>query len=355
MSSKRDYYEILGVPREATQEYIRKAFRRLAFKYHPDRNAHYEATEKFKEISEAYEILGNPERRANYDHFEHKRWVNRSFEDMGDIVSDLGEAFEAFFSSTDKVRRRTPQRGTDLHRGIAISFEESIFGCEKEVEITRSEHCTVCHGLGYEPGNEPVTCSDCNGTGQVKRVHQNIFGRFTNIVTCERCQGEGRIVITQCPRCHGTGKESFQKKINVKIAPGTEDGAQMRISGEGEVGSSGGSRGNLYIKLSISPHHIFRREGIDITCELSLSFPQAALGDKLEVPTIEGKTLLQIPPGTQTGELFRLAGLGVPHSAGRGDQVVRVKIVTPKNLSEEQRKVFGKLAKLLEESNDDKE
>ena len=353
MRIKRDYYEILGVPRDATEEYIKKSFRRLAFRYHPDRNSEHSAAEKFKEINEAYEVLSDPMRRAQHDRFERKdtSWIDSSFDDIGNLVGNLGGAFEAFFGSTVARKRKTPRRGADLHHTLKISFEESVFGCAKDVEIVRSEYCPTCRGLGHEPGNDPVTCPDCNGLGKSKRVQQSVFGRFVNTTPCERCHGQGSMIVQRCPDCHGTGRESLRKRIAVKVTPGTEDGTQMQLNGQGEVGASGGSRGNLHIKFSVSPHHLFQREGDDITYELPLSFPQAALGDEVEIPTLKGNITLQIPPGTQTGEVLRLTGQGVPRSNGadRGDQVVRIKVVTPQSLSKEQRRLLTELADLLGE------
>lgn len=352
MTIKRDYYEVLGVPRDATREYIRRTFRRLAFRYHPDRNPDNGAAEKFKEISEAYEVLSDPVRRASYDHLDQRRtgWFDQSFEDIGEFVSDLGEVFETFFGGLGATERRTPQRGADLHHNIKVSFEESVFGCEKEIDISRAEHCPTCRGMGYEPGTEPVTCLNCNGTGKVKRMQQSVFGCFVNVVACDRCHGQGNVIVHRCSRCGGTGEETRQKRISLRIAPGIENGAQMRLDGEGAVGTFGGPRGNVYINISVSPHHSFRRDGDDIAYELPLSFPLAALGGEIAVPTLEGSDTIQIPPGTQTGEVFRLTGKGVPHArrSGRGDQVVRVKVITPQNLTREQRRLFSKLAEMLE-------
>jgi len=348
MAPRKDYYQVLGVSRDATSEEIKKAFRKLAFQYHPDHNHQEGAAERFKEISEAYQVLSDAEKRANYDHLEHLG-NGRGFEGFDDFVSGLGDTFEAFFAGTTKVRKRVPQRGANLHYKATISFEQAVLGCEKEIEILRTEDCSLCHGLGSEPGNQPLKCPNCNGTGEVRRVHQSIFGRFVNRAICERCHGEGSIIVQPCNQCQGTGKERKHRKITVKIPAGVEDSSQIRLSGEGEAGMWGGSAGNLYIILSMKEHEFFKRDGNNILYELPINFAQAALGDEVEVPTIGGKAIFKIAPGTQTGEVFRLKRKGIPylHRSGVGDQLIKVRVVTPERLDEEQRKLFLELAKSL--------
>jgi len=350
---KRDFYEVLGVDRNAADEEIKRAFRRLAFQYHPDRNREDGAEEKFKEINEAYEVLSNPEKRAAYDRFGHggaEGFFGRDFEDF--TFGGFGDIFDAFFSGVTTATRQAPQRGADLHYKATITFEETAFGCEKEINISRIENCSLCHGIGSKPGTEPSRCPSCKGTGQVRRVQQSIFGRFINVATCNQCHGEGRIITEPCPQCRGTGKEKCQHSISVKIPAGVSDGSQIHFNGKGNAGERGGSPGNLYITLSVLPHQFFNRENDDVLYELPINFAQAALGDEVEVPTLYGETKLKIPAGTQTGKAFRLKGKGIPHlnRGGRGDQIITAVIVTPESLSKEQRQLFQELAKSFKSS-----
>jgi len=354
MPTKRDYYEVLGIDRNATDEEIKRAFRKLAFKYHPDHNHGDRAEERFKEINEAYEVLSDPDKRAAYNRFGHggaeSIW-GRGFE--GFDFGGFGDIFDAFFGGATTAARQAPQRGADLHCGITITFEEAAFGCEKEIDISRTENCSLCYGVGSKPGSQPSRCPNCNGTGQVHRVQQSIFGRFTNITTCGRCHGEGRIITEPCPQCRGTGKEKRQRSIRVKIPAGVDDGSQIRLSGEGETGIRGGSSGNLYIILSIEQHEFFTRDGDNILYELPINFAQAALGAEVEVPTLDGKTKLKVPAGSQTGTVFRLKAQGVPHlhRSGRGDQLVVLIVVTPDSLTKQQRQLFQELASSLSSAN----
>lgn len=345
---KRDYYEVLGVPRNATEEEIKRAFRRLAFQHHPDHNHEDGAAEKFKEINEAYQILIDPEKRARYDRFGPIGIEGQGFEGFGDF-SGLGDIFEAFFGGSTTSTRRKAQRAADLSHNLTLSFEEAVLGCEKEIEVVRTENCSLCYGKGSKPGSQPSRCPNCNGTGQVRRVYQSIFGRFANMTTCEYCYGEGKVITQPCPRCRGTGRERRQRRIVVKIPAGVEDNSQIRLTGEGDMGMWGGPPGNLYLLLSVQEHKWFRREGDDILYELTINFAQAALGDEVEVPTLEGKAKVRIPPGTQTDQTFRLKGKGVPHlhRNGRGDQLVKVRLITPQSLDEHQRKLFQELEKTL--------
>jgi len=354
MPTKRDYYEILGVDRNATDEEIKRAFRKLAFKYHPDHNHKDGAEDRFKEVNEAYEVLSDSDKRAAYDRFGHggaeSIW-GRGFE--GFDFGGFGDIFDAFFGGATTAARQAPQRGADLHFGITITFEEAAFGCEREINILRTENCSLCSGVGSKPGSQPSRCPNCNGTGQVRRVQQSIFGRFTNITTCGRCHGEGRIITDPCPQCRGTGKEKRQRSIRVKIPAGVDDGSQIRLSGEGETGIRGGSSGSLYITLSIEQHEFFTRDGDNILYELPINFAQAALGAEVEVPTLDGKTKLKVPAGSQTGTVFRLKAQGVPHlhRSGRGDQLVVLIVVTPDSLTKQQRQLFQELASSLSSAN----
>ena len=344
MASKRDYYEVLSVPRGAGQAEIKRAFRRLAMQYHPDRNRDEGAEERFKEINEAHEVLSDPERRAAYDRFGHagaEGAFARAFDGFGDI-------FDAFFGAS-ATRQRTPERGADLRLGLAISFEEAVFGCEKEIEMERTELCSACQGLRAEPGTDVERCPSCGGSGEVRRVQRSIFGQFVNIAPCGRCGGEGRVVGQPCRRCRGTGREKAGRRLKVSIPAGVESGSQMRLSGEGEMGRYGGPRGNLYVLLRVQDHALFRRDEYDIIYDLPVNFAQAALGDEVEVPTLDGPRPVRIPPATQSGELFSLRGLGVPHlrGSGRGDMLIRVQVVTPTRLSEEQKRLLLKLSESL--------
>ena len=351
MAAKRDYYEILGIDRNATDEKIKGAFRKLAFKYHPDRNGDDGAEEKFKEISEAYEILSNPDKRATYDRFGHgarEELFGGGFE--GFNFGGFGDIFDAFFGRTTTTTRQAPQRGADLHYRTTITFEEAAFGIAKELSISRTEHCSICQGNGYQPDKPPIQCSNCNGNGQVHRVQQSIFGRFTNIATCPQCHGDGRIINDPCPQCQGTGREKRQRNIQVIIPAGIEDGTQLHLNGEGNAGIKGGSPGNFYLILSVKQHEFFKREGANVIYELPISLTQAALGDEIEVPSLKGKERLKIPTGSQTGEVLRLKNKGIPHLHGRGqgDQLVRLLLVTPKSLTKEQRRLLEELSKSLD-------
>jgi molecular chaperone DnaJ len=349
MPTKRDYYETLGIDRDATNEEIKKSFRKLAFKYHPDHNHEAQAEDKFKEVNEAYEVLSDPDKRAAYDRFGHsgsQGFFGQGFEGFGDI-------FDAFFGGTATDARQAPQRGTDLYCGITITLEEAAFGCQKEINISRTEHCSLCHGTGYKPGSQPTRCPNCNGSGQVHRVQQSIFGRFTTNTTCPQCHGEGRIITEPCPQCRGTGREKHRCTIPVEIPAGVNNGSQIRLRGEGEAGRRGGSSGDLYITLSIAPHKLFTRDGDNILYNLPLNFAQAALGTEVEVPTLYGKTKLKLPPGSQSGEVLRLKGKGINHlrRIGRGDQLVTLFVITPGSLTKKQRQLFQELADTLSPAN----
>jgi len=354
MPVKRDYYEVLGLARDATDEEIRKAFRKLAFKYHPDHNHDDGAADRFKEVNEAYEVLSDHEKRATYDRFGHsgaEGFFGRGFE--GFDFGGFGDIFDAFFGGAATATRQAPKRGADLRYAVTISLDEAAFGCEREINISRIENCSLCQGIGCKPGSQPSRCPDCNGTGQVRRVQQSIFGRFVSTATCGRCHGEGRIITEPCPQCKGTGKEKHQRSILVKIPPGVDDGSQIRLSGEGHAGVRGGPMGDLYIAISVKQHEFFIRDDDNILYELPISFAQAALGAEVEVPTLEGKTKLKIPAGSQTGAAFRLKGQGISHlnRNGRGDQLVSLFVVIPEKLTEKQHQLFQELADTLSPDN----
>lgn len=350
MPEKRDYYEVLGIDRNATDEKIKKAFRKLAFKYHPDHNHDDGAEEKFKEVNEAYEVLSDPDKRAAYDRFGHagsQSFFGQGFE--GFSFGGFGDIFDAFFGGTTTRTRQAPQQGADLYHNMTITFEEAAFGVEKEINTLRTEHCSMCQGIGCKSDSQPSRCPNCNGTGQIQRVQQSIFGRFANITTCPQCRGEGRIITDPCPQCRGTGREKRQRSIMVKIPGGVDDGSRIRLSGEGEAGVRGGPTGNLYISLSVKKHEFFVRDGNDILYELPINFAQAALGTEVEVPTLDGKEKLKIPAGTQTGKVLRLKNKGIQYlnRGGRGDQLVRLTVATPESLTKRQRQLFEELAESL--------
>jgi len=350
MALKQDYYEVLGVPRQAGDEAIKRAFRKLAFQYHPDRNKEPGAEEKFKEINEAYQVLSDPEKRRRYDHYGRVD-IEGGFPDFG--FGGLGEVFESFFGGFGTPFSRTaqhvPQKGDSLQTRLTLSFKEAVFGCSKEVEVQRIEFCPSCHGIGSEPGINPETCPDCQGTGQVRRVQQSIFGRFTHITTCSRCGGNGTVISNPCSQCRGRGRIKVKRRIRVDIPAGVDDGQQLRLDGEGNAGFYGGSPGDLYVLFSVKPHKFFQRDGSDIFYELPINFAQAALGDEIRVPSLDGRVDLKIPPGTRSGEIFRLKGKGITHidGKGRGNLLVKVDVVTPKQLDKNQRRLFEELAKLL--------
>ena len=344
---RKDYYAILGVPRGASEEEIKKAYRRLAFQYHPDLNKDPQAAERFKEINQAYEVLSDPEKRANYDRWGQAEVWGRGFE--GFNFGGLGDLFDAFFGGTATATRRAPQKGADIHTHLTLSFEEAVLGTEREVEVERVENCPQCYGSGNRPGSAPARCPVCNGTGQVRRAQQSLFGRFVSVSTCQRCGGEGQVVVDPCPHCGGSGKHQVKRQLVVEVPAGVEDGTQLRLSGEGHSGSYGGPPGNLYILLSVKPHPLFRREGDNLVYRLPLNIAQAALGDTVTVPTLNGRVEVKIPPGTQSGREFVFKGRGVPrlHGRGQGDLVVRVQVVTPTSLTKEQRRLLEELKRTL--------
>ncbi|MFW6174825.1 MAG: molecular chaperone DnaJ [Chloroflexota bacterium] len=355
MASKRDYYEVLGVSREATTEEIKKAYRKLAFEYHPDRNKDSGAADKFKEVNEAYQVLTDAERRSSYDRFGHAGAAGsgaganggRGFDGF-DPFGGFGDIFESFFGGG---ARRGPARGDDLEYRIRISFEEAAFGAEKNIEINRIESCSHCGGDRAEPGTEKTRCRTCGGVGQVRRVQRSIFGQFAQVTTCSSCHGEGETVNTPCSKCRGRGTERRGRKLSVNVPPGIDDGSRIRLRGEGEPGDSGAPPGDLYVYVAVEPHETFRREGDDIILPYEINFAQAALGASVQVPTLEGEQELTIPAGTQNGRTFRLRNQGVQHigGTGRGDQIVIVNVRVPSHLSERQRELLEELAETLED------
>ena len=353
MVSKRDYYEVLGVGRSAGEAELKKAYRRLARQYHPDVNKDPNAEARFKEINEAYEVLRDPQKRAAYDRFGHAGVsANGGFGDFrGFGFGGLGDIFEEFFGfgTRSGAARQGPARGADVRSQVSLTFEEAIFGAEKQVEVTRLEQCPDCGGSGAEPGSQPRRCPECGGRGEVRRVQQTLFGSFVNVTICPRCAGRCEVVDRPCSRCRGERRVSVTRRLMVEVPAGVDDGTQIRLAGEGEAGLRGGPPGNLYVSLRVQAHRYFRRHENDVLLDLSISFVQAALGDKIQVPTLEGEEPLAIPAGTQTGSSFRLRGKGVPflRRNGRGDQIVTVHISTPTSLTAQQKKLLRELGESL--------
>ena len=362
MSEKRDYYEVLGVSKDADAKEIKKAYRKLAMKYHPDKNPGDKAAEeKFKEINEAYEVLSDEEKRSTYDRFGHDGLNGQAgfgggqgfggfggsggFGGFEDIFGDIfGSGFGGFGGSGSSSRRRGPRRGADIRQSVTIKFEEAAFGKKIKVKINRSEECDECHGSGAKPGTTKKTCPTCHGSGTVQSVQRTPFGNIASQRTCSTCDGEGEINESPCNKCHGKGSVRKTKTIEVDIPAGIDDGQMIKLSGQGEVGEKGGPRGDLYIVVNVQKHEIFTREGYDVYIEMPIRFTQAALGDKLEVPTLDGKVSYNLPEGTQTGTVFRLREKGIPklRSNSRGDQYVKVIIDTPKKLNDEQKELLRK-------------
>ena len=352
--AQRDYYEVLGVQKNASPDELKSAFRGLARKYHPDVNKEPDAEERFKEINEAYAVLSDAEKRAAYDRYGHAG-VNG----MGgapDFSSvDLSDIFEEFFGFGGmggvggRQNRRTPRRGPDLSAKIVLSFEEAVFGVEKEVEITRDEVCSTCHGTGAEPGTTPTRCPTCGGRGEVRQEVRTFLGSMVQVTTCPTCNGQGEINTTPCHTCRGRTTERKTVRKIVPIPAGVDNGTQIRLAGEGQPGVYGGPSGNFYLEVQVQPHKFFRRQQDDILLDLSINLAQAALGTEVEVPTVDGPTKLKIPAGSQSGKLFTLKNKGVPHlrGSGRGDESIMVMVEVPTHLSAEQRKLFEQLAATL--------
>ncbi len=359
--AKRDYYEILGVSRDASVEDIKKAYRALALKYHPDRNPDNkeEAEARFKEASEAYQVLSDPEKRSQYDRFGHAAFENgqgfggfdfgAGFGAGASIFEDvLGDLFGDFFGGGRRGGRHRGVRGDDLRYDLEIDFEDAVRGTEKQISIPRTVTCSACGGSGCKAGTQPETCPACRGSGQV-RFQQ---GLFQIAKTCGQCNGSGRVIRTPCPTCRGSGVSREMRSIKVKIPAGVDDGSRLKLRGEGESGYRGGPTGDLYVVVHVRPHEIFSREGNHIICEMPISMVQAALGAKVDVPTLDGIVKMTIPPGTQTGKLFRLKGKGVPdlRSGRRGDEIVRIIVETPRNLSRRQKELLEEFEAAGEDS-----
>jgi molecular chaperone DnaJ len=362
MTTKRDYYEVLNVARNASKQEIKKAYRKLALKYHPDRNKSPEAEGKFKEISEAYAVLSDDEKRVQYDQFGHAGISGRYTwddifrgADFDTVFRDIGfggfnTIFDMFFGGGARPRHG-PRKGPDLRYDVEITLEEAAFGLEKEVEMPGFETCDICKGSGVKPGSDSKMCPECDGKGEIRKVRSFGFMNFTEIQVCGKCQGRGVLPENLCKNCKGTGTVQRQRRIRLKIPPGIEDGYSLRLGGEGGPGNNGGRRGDLYVVVHLKPHELFIRKGDNIHYQTKISFPHLALGTNIYVPTIRGKAKLKIPAGTQTGTLFRLRGKGVPHlnGFGKGDQFVEVIAETPTRLTRNQKKLLAELAEELKD------
>lgn len=356
--SRRDYYEVLGVDKNTSQEEMKKAYRKLAKKYHPDMNkGNKEAETKFKEINEAYEVLSDPNKRKQYDMFGHaangQQGGYGGFGDFGNF-GDFGDIFDTFFGGGfgGSGRRHGPVKGNDIRVDLSLEFNEAAFGVNREVKVNRKEKCDKCGGSGAKPGTTSKTCPKCGGTGQVKYRQNTAFGRFETIRTCDECQGKGTIIDEPCSVCGGTGKVNKTRKITIKVPAGVDTGSIISLTGEGEPGERGGPSGDLYVYIRVKPHKIFRREGDDIYCEIPISFIQAALGDDLIVPTLDEKVKHKIPEGTQSDTVFRLKGKGVPrlNGRGRGDQYVKIYVEVPRKLTDEQKELLKEFAEISGEN-----
>ena len=360
-TSKRDYYDVLGVSRSASEEDIRKAFRRLALEHHPDRNRSEGAAERFKEINEAYQVLSDADKRGRYDRFGHDAVSSnggaRGFEGFENF-GGFGDIFDAFFGSTaGRGRSTAAQRGADLQHSVTIDFEEAVFGAEVELELHRTEVCDECRGTRSRPGASTARCVDCNGAGQVRRAHRSMFGQFVQVATCGKCRGDGKVVTDPCQQCRGSGRQRRNRKLAVTVPAGVEDGSQMRLSGEGEASPDGGPPGDVYVSIRVREHPVFERRDHDILYTRSVNVAQAALGAKVTVPTLEGDRELDIPPGTQSGRRFRLKGHGVARlrTRQRGDQLVTVVVETPTSLTSEQRHLLRQLSESLDDPRDSRD
>jgi molecular chaperone DnaJ len=355
--SNRDYYEVLGVGRNASDDEIKAAFRKLARQYHPDVSKEEHAEEKFKEINEAYGVLSDSDKRARYDRYgkEGLGGMGGGYRDYSadftDIFEEILGGFGGFgFSSGRRQPRNSPRRGRDLQMQVTLTFEEAVFGVEKEIEFQRDETCSRCSGSGAEPGTSPVRCSNCNGQGEVRQVRQTFLGQMVQTATCPTCNGRGETISSPCKTCRGTGLERKNIKKKVSIPAGVDVGTQIRLNNEGGPGVFGGPSGSLFLVLDVKPHQFFKRRDLDILLNLDINVAQAVLGAEVTIPTMDGEDKLKIPAGTQSGKIFHVKGKGVPHVRNkhqRGDEIVIVNVAIPTKLTKEQRELFEKLAESL--------
>ena len=349
-TQKRDYYDILGVSKNASEDDLKKAFRKLAFQYHPDRNKEASAEKKFKEINEAYQVLSDPEKRSQYDRFGHAGLSGAT--SQGDGVggfSGFGDMFDSFFGGSgvggSTRGRNSARRGSDLQVTMTIEFDEAVFGTEKDFEVNRIESCSKCRGSKSEPGSTVSNCGTCGGSGQVRKSQQSVFGQFVQVTDCDVCRGEGKVVSNPCSQCRGQGRERAKRKLAVTIPAGIEEDTQIRLTNEGEHGVNGGPPGDLYISFRIKGHEYFIRDGINIRYELPVNIAQASLGALIDVPTLDGRVELNVPAGTQPGQVFRMKGKGVAQLQGsrRGDQLVSIDVKVPRKLNKDQEALLVEL------------
>lgn len=350
-----DYYETLGVEKNATKDEIKSAFRKMARKYHPDVNKEPDAEEKFKEIGKAYETLMDDDKRATYDRFGEDGLKNAGFDTQGPFAGgfgDLSEIFSSFFGgdfgfgSPRQSDPNAPRQGDDLRLDVEIEFEEAVFGCKKDVKIDHLEECEECHGTGAEPGTQPITCPTCNGSGKVQHVTQTVLGQFAQISSCPDCRGSGRKIGSPCHHCNGQGRVEKEKKLEIKIPAGVDNMSKMRLSNEGDCGINGGPAGDLYVVLHVKPSEYYNRDGLNIITTLDITPAQAVLGDTVEIQTLDGMKKLQIHAGIQSGNMLKIKGVGVPHiqkPSHRGDHIIVVTVKTPEKISAEERELYKRL------------
>ncbi len=349
-----DYYEILGVDKNASKDEIKSAFRKMARQYHPDVNKAPDAEEKFKEIGKAYETLMDDDKRATYDRYGEDGLKNAGFDTQGPFAGgfgDLSEIFASFFGdfgfgSSRSSDPNAPRQGDDLRVDVEIEFEEAVFGCQKDIKIDHLEECEVCHGTGAEPGTEPVTCSTCGGSGKIKHVTSTPLGQFAQITACPDCHGSGRKIGSPCHSCNGHGRIEKEKKLEIKIPAGVDSMSKMRLSGEGDCGINGGPAGDLYVVLHVKPSEFFNRDGLNIITTLDITPAQAVLGDTIEIKTLDGNRKIQVHAGIQSGNMLKIRGSGVPHiqkPSHRGDHIVVVTVKTPEKITDEERELYKRL------------
>jgi molecular chaperone DnaJ len=351
-STKRDYYEVLSVSRSCSDDDIKKAYRRLALQFHPDRNNAPEATERFKEATEAYQVLSDAEKRSAYDRYGHAAFERSGGAGTVDFSNFVGlsieDLFESFFGTPgQRGARQRVQRGQDLRYDMHLTLEEAVFGTSKEISLTKHASCARCTGSGMEPGSQRAKCTKCEGSGEIRRMQQSIFGQFVNVTLCDRCNGEGQVISDPCTECQGRGVVRAKQTVAVEVPPGADEGIQLRLTGQGEPAPRGGVAGHLYVVLHVQPHRFFKRQGNDLLLEMPINVAQATLGDEFSIPTLDAKEVpLKIPAGTQSGRIIRIRNEGVPflREHGRGDLQVHIKVRTPTELTDEQKKLFRQLA-----------
>ena len=358
---KRDYYEVLGIGKGSSEEQVRKAFRKKALEFHPDRNKAPNAEKQFKEVNEAYQVLTDTKLREKYDRFGHEglkqeQGFARDFEGF-DVFGGLGDVFDSFFGDFTGHTTRTVRRGGDIRENVILEFEEAYKGVEKEVQLQRTEKCGACKGSGGKPGSSPVSCSTCKGAGQVQRAQRGLFGQFIQVVACSTCKGEGSLIQNPCNQCKGAGMERRESRIAVRLPAGIETGMQVRVTGEGHAGAKRGRPGDLYIDVSVKPHKLFRREGIDLFLDLDLNFVEATLGTRVDIPTMTGTQSLKIPAGTQPGTVFRNKGKGMPslRNSQNGDMLIYVHLKIPTSIHSEQKRALEELAQTMNWNNGERE